>query len=139
MSSNKRYQVGYGRPPVASRFQKGRSGNPGGRPKNLGNVKADIERMLLKGVKVREIGTTRFVPAIVAVFARALNEALQGRPKALLDILKVFHSAGLLKLDDLESSVQKFIRTTEVTVNLVGSKDPDKDVGSHLLRQRRRD
>lgn len=27
------YQVGYGRPPVASRFQKGQSGNPGGRPR----------------------------------------------------------------------------------------------------------
>lgn len=25
-------EIGYGRPPVATRFQKGRSGNPGGRP-----------------------------------------------------------------------------------------------------------
>ena len=28
------YDVGYGRPPVATRFQKGGSGNPGGRPKS---------------------------------------------------------------------------------------------------------
>lgn len=30
----KDYDVGYGRPPVATRFQKGRSPNPGGRPKS---------------------------------------------------------------------------------------------------------
>ena len=35
MSSNsdKPYEVGYGKPPTASRFKKGKSGNPSGRPK----------------------------------------------------------------------------------------------------------
>jgi hypothetical protein len=28
------YQVGYGKPPTETRFQKGKSGNPSGRPKN---------------------------------------------------------------------------------------------------------
>jgi len=31
---NKVYEVGYGKPPTATRFQKGKSGNPSGRPKN---------------------------------------------------------------------------------------------------------
>jgi hypothetical protein len=31
--SEKSYEVGYGKPPVATRFQKGASGNPSGKPK----------------------------------------------------------------------------------------------------------
>ena len=29
------YEVGYKKPPVATRFEKGQSGNPSGRPKRL--------------------------------------------------------------------------------------------------------
>jgi Family of unknown function (DUF5681) len=32
--SRKEYAIGYGKPPVHTRFAKGQSGNPKGRPKN---------------------------------------------------------------------------------------------------------
>jgi hypothetical protein len=32
-NSNRKYEVGHGKPPKATRFQKGKSGNPKGRPK----------------------------------------------------------------------------------------------------------
>ena len=36
MSSNKKdYEVGYAKPPVATRFKKGQSGNPSGKPKKV--------------------------------------------------------------------------------------------------------
>lgn len=36
---HREYEVGYGKPPEATRFRKGKSGNPGGRPKGTGKPK----------------------------------------------------------------------------------------------------
>ena len=41
-STNPDYEVGYGRPPVATRYAAGTSGNPRGRPKNAERARADI-------------------------------------------------------------------------------------------------
>jgi hypothetical protein len=38
--------VGYGRPPKTTRFQKGSSGNPTGRPKKMPSLKAELAREL---------------------------------------------------------------------------------------------
>lgn len=40
-STNPDYEVGYGRPPVATRYARGNSGNPRGRPTNAERARAD--------------------------------------------------------------------------------------------------
>ena len=35
-------KVGYGKPPLHSRFTRGQSGNPKGRPKGVRNFKTDV-------------------------------------------------------------------------------------------------
>ena len=37
------YEVGYGRPPIESRFQPGQSGNPKGRRKRQRNLKTVVQ------------------------------------------------------------------------------------------------
>lgn len=40
------YEVGYGKPPQAQRFQKGKSGNPGGRPRGDKTLATEVEKAL---------------------------------------------------------------------------------------------
>jgi hypothetical protein len=46
--------VGYGRPPVHSRFKKGQSGNPKGRPRGRRSVASILHKILGEKVSVRE-------------------------------------------------------------------------------------
>ena len=50
------YAVGYGKPPVPSRFQRGKSGNPKGRPKGALNVTTILFRTLREIVVINENG-----------------------------------------------------------------------------------
>jgi hypothetical protein len=50
------YKVGYGRPPAHNRFQKGQSGNPGGRSRAEIRTRANPEKMLKLQFEVALVG-----------------------------------------------------------------------------------
>jgi hypothetical protein len=53
MSDDDNYNVGFARPPKATRFKKGQSGNPAGRPRGATSTKKRIKRMLEAPVPVK--------------------------------------------------------------------------------------
>jgi hypothetical protein len=82
------YPVGYGRPPIAGRFQKGRSGNPGGRKRGAETLVRLLDQALSKPVVVTIKGRRRKIPKRTALVELLVNAALSGDPrmmKLLLD------------------------------------------------------
>jgi hypothetical protein len=113
-------QVGYGQPPLHSRFEKGRSGNPRGRPKGSRNLKSIILKRLFSLVDVRENGKSRRIPLLEAIFVKSSNDALQGRLKAFIDIFKLLQGANLFPLEELEDRpTPKDFLNSSVTVRIV--------------------
>jgi hypothetical protein len=79
--------VGYGRPPRASRFQPGRSGNPKGRPRGSVAFKTLLERELAVSVAVKEQGRRRTLSKRGVIVKRLVSEAMAGNPKHLAIVL----------------------------------------------------
>jgi Family of unknown function (DUF5681) len=76
-------KVGYRRPPVQSRFQKGRSGNPRGRQKGVRNFAADVKRALETPVTINDKGKAKRVSTQEALILRQRERALKGDARAL--------------------------------------------------------
>jgi len=80
--------VGYKRPPRHTRFSKGRSGNPRGRPKGSG-VRSAVEKVLGRTVSAMVDGQRRRVPLTEALVLQLAQRALAGDALASRDILKI--------------------------------------------------
>jgi hypothetical protein len=79
----KRFDVGYRKPPKATRFKPGKSGNPNGRPKGSLNLSSELRRELAKLVTVRENGEAKKVSKRVALIKSLIAKGLGGEVKAI--------------------------------------------------------
>jgi uncharacterized protein DUF5681 len=77
------YNVGFGKPPQHTRFRKGRSGNPKGRPKGRRNLATVLERTLQEKVVINENGVRRTVTKLEAAVKQLVNKAAAGDLAAL--------------------------------------------------------
>jgi uncharacterized protein DUF5681 len=87
--------VGYGRPPVHTRFKPGQSGNPRGRRKGQRNVHTVVDEALSQRITIREGNRTRSVTKLDAVIVTMVNAALKGDAKAQASLMAMMRSLGM--------------------------------------------
>jgi hypothetical protein len=91
------YAVGYGRPPIESRFLPGTSGNSRGRRKGSKNLKTLIRKAMTATVSIHEGTKTRRVSKIEGVVLRQLQSALTGDDRSAMAVIKMAMQMGLLE------------------------------------------
>ena len=77
------YAVGYREPPVHTRFKKGQSGNPRGRPRGSKNNATLLREALDQTVAINENGRRRHIRSREAMYTQLANKAAQGDHRAI--------------------------------------------------------
>jgi hypothetical protein len=84
------YQVGYKRPPQNTRFQKGRSGNPKGRPKKEPTLWSELAEALEEKVSIVVEDKRRIrIRKRQLIVKQLTNKAALGDPRAIALLFKL--------------------------------------------------
>ncbi len=109
------HRVGYGKPPLHSRFRKGRSGNPEGGRRRVKRLAALLEAALDE-----------------AVAATAAGDRPITRREAIVASLVEKSAAGDLRATKL---LLDLVQKSELAAGPAPGPDPDDDPRAHLLRE----
>ena len=97
-NDNAAYAVGYGKPPTHSKFAKGKSGNPSGRPKgSKKNLALVVQDVFEQTVSVGVNGKSKKVALVYAMVTKVVAMAMTGDPasmKMALNLYSTFYSAN---------------------------------------------
>jgi Family of unknown function (DUF5681) len=86
------YEVGRGKPPRDTRFRKGQSGNPGGRPRGSGNVDTLLLREVRKKVAIVADGQRKKITKLEAALCQLVNGAASGKLRHIQLLTKLLPS-----------------------------------------------
>ena len=105
--------VGYGRPPVHSRFQKGQSGNPRGRPKKVPDFMEDAAEIFGGAVTGQAKGKPITLPMVQAMFRTLCRQALKGDNQALRRVIELMLTLEPVARDKAREKEEKDAKLRE--------------------------
>jgi hypothetical protein len=105
-------RAGYKRPPKATRFKPGQSGNPTGRLNGSRNLRTDVAEILAGQVVICEDGKERTISRQEAVLLRLYTKGVQGDVKAITSLL----SMGARLLETAEPPAQDELSETDLRI-----------------------
>ena len=117
--------VGYGRPPVHSRFQKGQSGNPRGRPKKRADFMEDAALILGGTVTGQAKGKSIRLPTVQAVFRRLCRDGLKGDNRALRRVIELMLTLEQAAREKAKEKGKETARSREFRQKFCRRFDPD--------------
>lgn len=112
------YSVGYRRPPKATQFAAGESGNPKGRPKGSRTIGAVLRDIIQQKIVVTENGKTQRIAALEVMLRRLVNDAMRSDAKAMKVLLTL---------------VDRYAETTEAKVQLGELMAEDQEILAQYL------
>ena len=104
---------------IQTRFKKGQSGNPKGRPKGRKNNARLLSDAFFKTVRIKDAEGFRNVPKIVAATEVCLNNALKGDLRSFVKVMEIAQKFELLKPGPIQQEIAVIRRI------IVDPKDPN--------------
>ena len=104
--------TGFANPPQSSRFKKGKSGSPNGRPRGTTSPASALRKALRESVVVHENGKRKRITKLQAIMNQAVNNAARGDAKATQQLINFFRVFG--------NEVEDDSRLAPIVVQVIG-------------------
>lgn len=124
MTNDETPSVGYMNPPKHTRFKKGKSGNPRGRPRKQADLNTVLHRVLNRKVRTKDDDKT--MPIRDALMWKLRDLALQGDKQAIALHQRIIEEAGIADPDACspEEKKQRILRRIRRMEKKAARKDP---------------
>ena len=132
------YQVGYGKPPRHTGFQKGRSGNPKGRPKGSKNLATLLTEALDEKVQVTEDGKRRRVTKRELVIKQLVNKSASADLRAIKQLTDIVERAERRAADSPAAPPPPAITAADEEVIAELKKRIERDIRAKIATEQTR-